>query len=279
MGSVASFASGRACSDALFHVIDRAFDPAATDGERRFEERASVSFAGGILQQGFQCGMLWGAALAAGAQAYRTHGKGPQAETAAIVAAQGLVESFRSCNGCINCSDLTQPDLKSSMQVFKYFLLKGGAVGCFRRAGRFGPRAYAEVQSSLGRPIGAASPGPASCAAVLLRKMGASDLHVVMAAGLAGGIGLSGGGCGALGAAIWVIAMDALNAGGDAWGSRAFRARTDDLINRFLRCSSYEFECSAIVGREFESPDDHADYLEQGGCAQIIDVLAASGSQ
>jgi hypothetical protein len=39
------------------------------------------------MQHGYQCGMIWGATLAAGAQAYRLLGPGPQAETAAIIAA------------------------------------------------------------------------------------------------------------------------------------------------------------------------------------------------
>ena len=55
-----------------------------------------MPFAGGIANQGYQCGMLWGAALAAGAQAYRLFGPGPRAETEAIIAAQRLVESFRA---------------------------------------------------------------------------------------------------------------------------------------------------------------------------------------
>ena len=37
--------------------------------------------------------------------------------------------------------------------------------------------------------------------------MGESDIHAVMASGLAGGIGLCGGACGALGAAIWILGM------------------------------------------------------------------------
>ena len=55
-----------------------------------------MPFAGGIMQHGYQCGMIWGAALAAGAQAYRLFGPGPQAEAMAVIAAQWLVESFRA---------------------------------------------------------------------------------------------------------------------------------------------------------------------------------------
>jgi len=50
---------------------------------------------------------------------------------------------------------------------------------------------------------------------MLAQKMGLSDMHTVMAAGLAGGIGLSGGACGALGAAIWIAGMNSLEEGAD----------------------------------------------------------------
>ena len=67
-------------------VVDRSFDQPL-----ELEERAAMPFAGGIAQQGYQCGMVWGAALAAGAQAYRLFGPGTQAESQAVLAAQGLV--------------------------------------------------------------------------------------------------------------------------------------------------------------------------------------------
>jgi hypothetical protein len=47
-----------------------------------------------------------------------------------------------------------------------------------------------------------------------------------------------------------------------------------DLIDRFLKCTDYQFECAEIVGRKFENVADHADYLHKGGCSEIIEVLA-----
>jgi len=47
-----------------------------------------------------------------------------------------------------------------------------------------------------------------------------------------------------------------------------------DAIDKFMKCTDYEFECSEIVGRKFENVDDHADYLRAGGCSEIIEVLA-----
>ena len=268
MRTVGTFLSGRACSDTLFHVLSRAFEH-----PQKLEEKASMQFAGGIMQHGYQCGMIWGAALAAGAQAYRLHGPGPRAEIAAINAAQRIVESFRACNDHINCLEITDcDDSSSTMQLITYFLIKGGSIGCFRRAARYAPVAFDEVEAALSeQPNGAPSP-PVSCAAQLARKMGASDMHTVMAAGLAGGIGLCGGACGALGAAIWLISMNSLRESGGKLEYKSTEAR--DAIDRFMKCTDYEFECSEIVGRKFENIGDHAGHLSDGGCSEIIEVLA-----
>lgn len=103
--------------------------------------------------------------------------------------------------------------------------------------------------------------------------MGASDVQTVMAAGFAGGIGLCGGACGALGAAIWIIALNSLEEEGGKLKYKSPRASAE--VDRFLECTDHEFECSEIVGRKFEDIDDHAGYLREGGCSELIEVLAA----
>ncbi len=232
-----------------------------------------MPFAGGIMQHGYQCGMIWGAALAAGAQAYRLLGPGPQAETKAIFAAQRLVASFRALNNNINCLEITDIDKSSStMQMIIYFLIKGGSIGCLRMATRYATVAFSEINTALSEKHIEAPSAPASCSAMLAQKMGVSDMHTVMAAGFAGGIGLCGGACGALGAAIWIIGMNSLKEG---VGKIEFQNPSAlDAIDRFMECTDDEFECSKIVGRRFENVDDHAGYLRDGGCSKIIEVLA-----
>ena len=134
--------------------------------------------------------------------------------------------------------------------------------------------AYRAINAALSENhIEAPSP-PVSCAAVLAQKMGVSEMHSVMAAGFAGGIGLSGGACGPLGAAIWIIGMNSgkeekvKNFGYDNPKSLA-------AIERFLESADYEFECAKIVGRKFERVTEHASYLRDGGCSEIIEALAA----
>ncbi len=232
-----------------------------------------MPFAGGIMQHGYQCGMIWGAALAAGAQTYRLIGPGPQAETKAIFAAQRLVASFRALNNNINCLEITGIDKSSStMQMIIYFLIKGGSIGCLRMATRYATVAFSEINTALSEKHIEANSALVSCSAMLAQKMGVSDMHTVMAAGFAGGIGFCGGACGALGAAIWIIGMNSLKEG---VGKIEFQNPSAlDAIDRFMECTDDEFECSKIVGRRFENVDDHAGYLRDGGCSKIIEVLA-----
>ena len=237
------------------------------------EERAADPLAGGIMR-GYQCGMIWGAALAAGAQAYRLFGTGPQAEAKAVIATQRIVESFRAQNDHIDCREITGIDMSSppSPQTILRYLVKSGATGsCFGMAARYAKAAFSEIDAALSEKGIEAPPAPVSCSAMLAQNMGASDIHTVMAAGFAGGIGLSGSACGALGAAIWIIGMNILKDG----GTLGFKVPgVLEAIERFTECTDSEFECSKIVGRKFESVGDHARYVRDGGCSKIIEVLA-----
>jgi hypothetical protein len=103
--------------------------------------------------------------------------------------------------------------------------------------------------------------------------MGVSDLQTVIAAGLAGGIGLSGDACGALGASIWIRMMEDVRTGVAKFDLE--NPQIMAVIERFLEASDYEFECAKIVGRKFEDVADHAAYVGTGGCSKIIDALAA----
>ncbi len=234
-----------------------------------------MPLAGGLMQQGYQCGMIWGAALAAGAEAFRRLGSGPRAEAAAIGAARRLVETFRARHGEVDCVEITGIDKSSSTwQMVNHFLIKGGTITCFRMAAWYGPRAFDAINAALSDRLTEIPAPPLSCAALLARQMGESDMRAAMASGLAGGIGLSGGGCGALGAAIWLLAMTL----GKGQGARIDYKdpRFDAVVDRFMKHTGFEFECAAIVGRKFDSIEDHARYLRDGGCRELISTLAAA---
>jgi hypothetical protein len=248
-------------------VVDCSFDHPL-----KLEEEASAPLAGGIMQHGFQCGMLWGASLGAGAEAYRRFGSGPQAETMAIMAAQRIVESFQARTQAINCADVTEVDWQDNTGLLKFFV-KGGPIGCFRLAAGYAPEAFRAIETALAEDPGEVPTSPVSCAALLAQKMGVSDMHTVMAAGFAGGIGLCGGACGALAAAIWIITMNSSRDGASKLDFQSPEAMA--AIDRFVECTDCEFDCSAIVGRKFENISDHAGHLYAGGCSEIIKALAA----
>lgn len=276
VGGITAFGVSKAfltkggCSETLFSVLNRAFGHVL-----EMEERAAAPFYGGILQHGYQCGQVWGAALAAGAEAHHRLGPGGRAQAGAIRAATRVTEVFFARNRTLDCFDLTHLNEKAStLQLLTTFLFKGQTVTCMRIASRFAPEAYRAIGEALSGANAEAHAVPVGCAALLAQRLGASELHSTMAAGMAGGIGLSGGGCGALGAAIWLMGLRHLQAGG---GEIPFKALwIQDLINRFLKSSDYEFECARIVGRSFRNVEDHACHVCQGGCAGILDALAAA---
>jgi hypothetical protein len=248
---------------------------ASYDHPLKLEEQASAPLAGGVMMHGYQCGMLWGAALAAGAQAYRLYGAGPKAESAAIIASQRLVDTFRTrTRGEINCFEVTEMNWRETNQILPIlkFFVKGGPIGCFRMAAGYAPEAFRDIEASLSEDPTEVPSSPVSCASVLAQKMGLSEMHTAMAAGLAGGIGLSGGGCGALGAAIWIIFMNSKEVEFEGFGFDNPRASV--AIDVFVESSDYEFECSEIVGRRFENVSDHAEHIRNGGCSKIIETLA-----
>jgi hypothetical protein len=250
-------------AEALCAVVDRAFGL-----ERTAEERAAAPLAGGIARNGYQCGMVWGSALAAGAEAHRRFGAGARAEAVAIEASRRVVESFRAQNGAVDCFDLTGTDFHSKTQTWR-FLLTGKAVGCFRMAARYAPVAKAEIDAALSLGALDMPEPPVSCASLAARGLGASAEHATMAAGFAGGIGLCGGACGALGAAVWI---GSVGAGGNY---EALDARASPTIARFLEATDGRFECAEIVGRKFESVADHAAFLRDGGCTRLVEALAS----
>jgi hypothetical protein len=217
--------------------------------------------------------MLWGAVLGAGLQAYQRYGSGVHAETMSVIAAQKLVESFINYNkGEINCLEISELNFQGNIELkpLLKFFIKGGPVHCVNMAVKYGPLAFNDINAVFTDDIKEMPSPPVSCAALLAQKMGVSDLHTTMVAGFAGGIGLSGSGCGALGAAIWMNSLKSIHSGAN---NKSITTDAGNLINEFIKGTEYKLECSEIVGRKFTSVADHARYLQDGGCAEIIEFL------
>jgi hypothetical protein len=236
------------------------------------EERASDLLAGGLMAKGYQCGMLWGASLAAGNYAYKQYTDMNQSICSAILISQNVINSFFKCSECINCRDFAKCNWKKPLSIAKYFVT-GGFLKCMNLIANWAPDALDMIQQNNG----SVSPGKAtclSCASEVIKKAGGTDKEAVLAAGFAGGIGLSGYGCGALGAAIWYKSLIWCRNNPNKTPPFFKNPEITSLMQQFSTLTNKQFECKTICGKTFVSPDDHSDFIGNGGCQKLICRLA-----
>ena len=261
------------CSRTFFHLLNREFD-----NTKETEERAADPLAGGIMQKGQQCGMLWGAALAVGAESYRRCNDRDQAIGLAIKATQNLTESFSKRTDTVNCRDITHCNLDSFFGMTKFMIkttLKGMKNStCFILAEKWAPEAIESAKEGLTLQQTELPKKSISCASEVARKMGASDEEMVAVAGFSGGLGLSGNGCGALSAAIWKnsLVWSRTHPGKSAWSN----PNAKNTLKEFNEETDSEMLCHKICGQRFETIEDHSAFIKNGGCRRLINVLAAS---
>ncbi|MEI7501602.1 MAG: C-GCAxxG-C-C family (seleno)protein, partial [Bacteroidota bacterium] len=235
-----------ACSHAMFHLLNHEFD-----NPKENEEKASDLLAGGIAQKGYQCGMLWGAALAVGAESFRRHSDKSEAIASAITASQHLVESFTKRTKSVNCRDITKVNWESKfdMAIYMVKIVMQGFIysPCFNLIVKWTPEAIQSANKGLSEKTIQSQPCM-SCATEVVKKMGATDEEAVMVAGFAGGIGLSGNACGALSATIWYKMLDwgAKNPGKTISYFNNQDAKT--ILRAFYIQTDSEMLCSRICG-------------------------------
>jgi len=254
------------CSRTFFYILDREFGYPKEE-----EEKAIDPLAGGILQQGYQCGMLWGASMALGAEAFRRNEEPDRATGVAILATQHIMKSFVNRTESIECEDITQCDFSSKKGLVK-FMLSGRFVSCFKLAGKWAPEALDAAYEGLSQDMSDLPQLSLSCASEVLRKMGGNEEEMVMVAGFAGGLGLSGSGCGALAAAVWKNAL--IQNKKQSGKSASFDPGTDLTLNAFYEETDYKLQCDKICGRRFETLEEHTEFVKTGGCRKLIEVLA-----
>jgi hypothetical protein len=256
------------CSRTLFYILNREFGHPLEN-----EEQAADPLCGGIMQQGYQCGLLFGATLAVGAESSRRRDELGPAIGLAIKATQHVMDSFKERAGSPDCLDITEADFSSKGGLAK-FMVTGKFVTCFKLADKWAPEAISSAKDALSGKSLAFNQQPLSCASEVVKAMGATREEMVMVAGFAGGMGLSGGGCGALSAAIW---MNSLKWCRENPGKSAYpNPRATETLDAFFKAADYEFECPKICGERFKTIDDHSEFIKNGGCSELIDALAQS---
>ena len=260
------FLKQRTCSRTFFYILNREFGH-----PREAEERAIDPLAGGIMQHGYQCGQLWGACMAVGAEAYRRTNNLHQATALAIKASKHMLDSFSKEAGSSDCEDFMQADMTKKYAVPKLFVT-GKFFKCFKLADKWAPKAIKAAKEGLSENNTNLPETCLSCAAEVVKKLGGNDEQIAMAAGLAGGIGLNGGGCGALAASIWMKTMlYEKEHGVSTYPNQGAK----NAFETFVTQTDYEFECKNITGKQFTSLDDHKDFIKSGGCSNLIEVLGS----
>jgi len=254
------------CSRTFFYILDREFGHPLKD-----EEKAIDLLAGGILQQGYQCGMLWGASMAVGAESYRKNKNQSRAVAVAVMATQNIMKSFVSRTKSIECVDITSCDFTNKKSFAKY-MLSGKFLNCYKLAGKWAPEALFTAKEGLSVEYDSSNGQQISCASVVVEKMGGSDEESIMVAGFAGGLGLSGNGCGALAAAVWMNALVHIRK--QTGKAPAFNPDEDLALKAFYQETDYEMMCDKICRRRFKTLDEHTDFIKNGGCKRLINVLA-----
>lgn len=261
------FAKKGTCSRTLFYILDREYNNPLED-----EEKASDTLAGGILQHGYQCGLLLGSVMGAGAEAYNRTGNLQDAIPLAINAAKRIEEDFVSCAGSSDCNDITEINFSSKNQMAK-FMFSGKFYSCFKLADRWAVQAIPSVEKGLKQKETKRYGKYTSCASVVVEKMGGNEREQAIVSGLAGGVGLSGKACGALSAAIWYKTLLKLKKGakGDIQNPEGQK-----ILEAFLQETDYEFICEKIIGKKLTNVEKHASYINEGACKNLINVLSKS---
>lgn len=261
------------CSKTFYTLLNNEFSCPKID-----EENASDPLAGGLLNTQNQCGMLWGSALAVGAESFRRHKNHRQAMAMAISGTQHIVRSFEERTESVNCRDVTGIDISNKLDIAQFMLksLPGGYsnIICMNLSEKWAPEAIQSAKEGLSvRPLDIPQL-PISCASEVVKKMGASDEEKITVAGLAGGMGLSGDACGALGAAIWMNTLSWCRKNPGQSGYANPNARR--ILNAFYSATDSKILCSDISRQNFKTVGDHTEFIQDGGCKKLINILARS---
>ena len=260
-----------ACSNTFCYLINREFG-----NEDNTYERATDLLAGGLAQTGHQCGMLWGSSLAVGTEAYRRCGNCNDSIGTSIEATQQIMKSFASKTGTSNCREVIGFDFNSRWDTMRYMakVIVGGMDNnvCFVLAEKWAPEAVQAAMDGIEQqPVFTKT--PVSCASEVIRKMGGSEKEIAMVSGYAGGLGLSGNACGALAAAIWMNMVNWQRKNPDKTPKYFNNPVSKRILKSFYAETGKEILCQKICNRNFKSIDDHTNFMNEGGCAKLIEKL------
>lgn len=277
------------CSEASFTTHNR-----CAGIEAPLEEQASHLLSGGMMHQGNACGLLSGAILSAGLQAARRFDDDATRVSATLHAAVRLAEAYPEISGAVNCREITGQSVITLREKAQY-MREGKAQKCGRLLMKWANRADTLIDDALTEfEMRDRSPSCANCSTETYKRIVSKDELArsgsTYVAGLAGGVGLQGRSCAALTVGILVLTMrhyaarrfqrqDSRFLGTlHELGLARFRKRPARLLKEFKREFGSDL-CNEIVGRSFTSPNDHASFIVEGGCREVIGFIESRVSE
>jgi len=252
-------------------------------------EQALHSFSGGFMHLGHACGLLTGAAVAAGFLARRRFNDDQTRSAAALYATIQLARAYPEFAGSANCRDITEVSLTNLRGRLRYLQL-GKARMCGRLHLKWASKAHNLVNQAL-TEFEAQRPEKEceNCAVRTLNKIatptGMNQEDAVLVAGFAGGVGLLGSLCGALASGVFALSVSYYrNKGSKKRDSRIlgsmhelagtrYKGSTTRLRKAFIDRFGSDL-CSQIIYRHFKDIEDHSIFINNGECQTVIDFIA-----
>ena len=266
-----SFLKCGTCSQAVFHLLNSEFG-----NLKILEEKASDPFAGGLLKKGYQCGMLWGGALAIGYEAGRLYKNDNKAIICASETTLLMQQSFIKHANSLDCKDISQCNFENKLSFIK-FIIKTISSGfifskCFNLLADWMPEALSIINKSFNNNINIDS-SIYNCAVQVAIKAEATRDEAIAVSGLAGGLGFSRNVCGVLGAIIYLSSLRLLKHNPDINFSDSTN-ELEKIILAFLEITDGEYLCKNISNCCFASVSEHSNFIYKGGCKILIEKLA-----
>jgi hypothetical protein len=273
------------CSEASMTTQMRGFGL-----EEPVYEQGLHSFSGGFMHLGHACGLLTGAAIAAGFLARERFDDDEARAAAALYATIRLAKVHPELAGSVNCLDITDVNLTSLSGRLRY-VKEGKAQLCGRLHLKWSPQAHELINKSFSEfKENIQIRDCANCAVETLgqivRSTGLEERDLTLVAGLAGGVGLLGNVCGALASGVYAVSVSRyykhnvkerdsrLKGSFYELVGAGYRGSATQLRLKFIDSFGSEL-CSQITQRKFSDMEEYSTFIKHGGCKEVIEFVTA----
>jgi C_GCAxxG_C_C family probable redox protein len=253
-------------------------------------EQAIHVFSGGFMHLGHACGLLTGAALAAGFRARSQLEDEESITEATLNATIQITEAFPELTGSINCREITDISFSTFGGKLKY-LQQGKGKMCGRLHLKWASQAHDLIEKTLAEFDKHKSTGRCeNCAVITMKRLVNSGIvkneDSVLVAGLAGGIGLSGNVCGALAAGVFAVAANSYLSKKNKKRDSQLKGAVHEFFGtknrglpaqiRLAFIDKFGSElCVEISKKRFENISDHSSFIQNGGCSEVIEQISS----